>query len=108
MDDGARWTQFKEGLPAVPVTWIIVPKLSHDVVISTYGRGLFILNDITRLEQGDQVQPYAPSDDPAWADGPSNGNLVIGSEAAHSPQYWTFNGAMNAVKELFEQRFNEE
>jgi photosystem II stability/assembly factor-like uncharacterized protein len=54
-DDGARWTQFADGLPAVPVTWIVVPKLSHDVVISTYGRGLFILNDITRLEQGDSV-----------------------------------------------------
>jgi hypothetical protein len=27
----------------------------HDVVISTYGRGLFLLRDITRLEQADQV-----------------------------------------------------
>ncbi|MBI3403645.1 MAG: hypothetical protein HY048_19705 [Acidobacteria bacterium] len=50
LDDGGRWTQFKDGLPAAPVTWIVVPKLAHDVVISTYGRGLFILNDITRLE----------------------------------------------------------
>jgi len=30
--------------------------LWHDVVISTYGRGLFILNDITTLEQSDKVQ----------------------------------------------------
>ncbi len=55
LDDGARWTQFKDGLPAAPVTWIVVPKLFHDVVISTYGRGLFILHDITRLEQSDRV-----------------------------------------------------
>jgi hypothetical protein len=55
LDDGGHWTQFKDGLPAAPVTWIVVPKQAHDVVISTYGRGLFILNDITRLEQGDQV-----------------------------------------------------
>ncbi|MGI8509332.1 MAG: WD40/YVTN/BNR-like repeat-containing protein [Gemmatimonadaceae bacterium] len=51
-DDGAHWKQFSEGLPAAPVTWIIVPKLWHDVVVSTYGRGLFILKDITPLEQG--------------------------------------------------------
>ena len=59
LDDGARWTQFKDGLPAAPVTWIVVPKLWHDVVISTYGRGLFILRDITTLEQSDKVQTDA-------------------------------------------------
>jgi len=51
-DDGAHWKQFSEGLPAAPVTWIVVPKLWHDVVVSTYGRGLYILKDITPLENG--------------------------------------------------------
>ena len=55
MDDGARWTQMTNGLPAAPVTWIVVPKNWHDVVVSTYGRGLFILSDITLLEQSDKV-----------------------------------------------------
>ena len=55
LDDGAHWVQFNEGLPAAPVTWIEVPKNWHDVVVSTYGRGLFILRDITMLEQSDQV-----------------------------------------------------
>ncbi|HMD36591.1 MAG TPA: hypothetical protein VKH42_16575 [Vicinamibacterales bacterium] len=55
LDDGGRWTQVKDGLPAAPVTWITLPKLWHDVVISTYGRGLFIMSDITLLEQGDKV-----------------------------------------------------
>jgi photosystem II stability/assembly factor-like uncharacterized protein len=55
LDDGAKWTQFREGLPAAPVTWIVVPKLYHDVVVSTYGRGIFILHDITTLEQQDAV-----------------------------------------------------
>src|SRR5438093_1008213 len=55
LDDGARWSQIREGLPAAPVTWIVVPKNWHDVVISTYGRGLFILSDITMLEQSDKV-----------------------------------------------------
>jgi photosystem II stability/assembly factor-like uncharacterized protein len=55
LDDGGKWTQFKDGLPAAPVSWIVVPKLAHDVVVSTYGRGLFQLRDITMLEQQDQV-----------------------------------------------------
>jgi photosystem II stability/assembly factor-like uncharacterized protein len=50
MDDGAHWTQFKNGLPAAPVSWVVIPKLWHDVVVSTYGRGLWILRDIGALE----------------------------------------------------------
>jgi photosystem II stability/assembly factor-like uncharacterized protein len=61
MDDGGHWTQFKQGLPASPVTWIEIAELAHDVVISTYGRGLFILRDLTTLEQADQVKPEAPA-----------------------------------------------
>jgi photosystem II stability/assembly factor-like uncharacterized protein len=55
MDDGKTWTQLGDGLPAAPVTWIVVQKDHHDVVVSTYGRGLYILGDITRLEQADRV-----------------------------------------------------
>jgi len=61
MDDGSHWMQFKQGLPAAPVSWIEIADLAHDVVVSTYGRGLFILRDITTLEQADQVQPDAPA-----------------------------------------------
>jgi photosystem II stability/assembly factor-like uncharacterized protein len=60
MDDGANWTKFSEGLPAAPVTWVEVSKDYHDVVISTYGRGLYIMRDITRLEQADRVAANAP------------------------------------------------
>jgi hypothetical protein len=51
MDDGAHWTQLQNGLPTAPVTWVVVQKRQHDVVVSTYGRGLYILDDITPLEQ---------------------------------------------------------
>lgn len=55
IDDGVHWTQLQDGLPAAPVSWVLVEPRYHDVVISTYGRGLFILRDITRLEQADAV-----------------------------------------------------
>ena len=60
LDDGAKWTQFQDGLPAAPVTWIEVPKVEHDVVVSTYGRGLYVLRDITSIEQQDKVAADAP------------------------------------------------
>jgi photosystem II stability/assembly factor-like uncharacterized protein len=51
LDDGGHWTALDSGLPHAPVTWAVVQKNFHDLVISTYGRGLYILDDITALEQ---------------------------------------------------------
>jgi photosystem II stability/assembly factor-like uncharacterized protein len=51
LDDGAKWTALDAGLPHAPVTWAVVQKNFHDLVISTYGRGLYILDDISPLEQ---------------------------------------------------------
>jgi hypothetical protein len=55
LDDGAHWTPFNEGLPHTAVSWIVVPKQWHDVVVSTYGRGIYILRDIAPLEQLGEV-----------------------------------------------------
>ena len=52
MDDGANWKPLQEGLPHAPVSWVVVQKQAHDLVLSTYGRGFFIMHDITPLEQG--------------------------------------------------------
>ena len=57
VDDGAHWKLFAEGLPAAPVTWIETPKPYHDVVVATYGRGLWVLRDVTALEHSDSVVP---------------------------------------------------
>lgn len=51
LDDGANWMHFNTGLPPSPVTWTVVQKRFHDLVVSTYGRGFYILDDITPLEQ---------------------------------------------------------
>lgn len=50
-NDGERWMPFQEGLPHAPVTWIEIQKTFHDVVVSTYGRGIYILDDISALEE---------------------------------------------------------
>jgi photosystem II stability/assembly factor-like uncharacterized protein len=51
LDEGARWTNLQTGLPHSPVSWAVVQKQMHDLVVSTYGRGIYILDDITPLEQ---------------------------------------------------------
>jgi len=61
LDDGRTWTRLQEGLPAAPVSWVEVQAQYHDVVVSTYGRGLYVLADITRLEQQDQADQAAPA-----------------------------------------------
>jgi photosystem II stability/assembly factor-like uncharacterized protein len=59
-DDGAHWTGLSAGLPPAPVSWVVVQKSFHDVVVSTYGRGLYVLDDITPLEQATPVTTDAP------------------------------------------------
>jgi photosystem II stability/assembly factor-like uncharacterized protein len=51
LDEGTHWTSLQTGLPPAPVTWVVVQQGFHDLVLSTYGRGLYILDDITPLEQ---------------------------------------------------------
>jgi photosystem II stability/assembly factor-like uncharacterized protein len=52
LDDGESWKPLQTGLPHAPVSWIAMQKYYHDIVVSTYGRGFFIMDDITPLEQG--------------------------------------------------------
>jgi hypothetical protein len=58
MDGGRHWIRFRKGLPPSPVTWINIQPHMHDVDVSTYGRGDFILPNIAILEQtGSPEQP---------------------------------------------------
>jgi photosystem II stability/assembly factor-like uncharacterized protein len=50
-DDGGHWTQIKSNFPTVPVYDIKFIKKSHDLVVATHGRGLFVMDDITPLEE---------------------------------------------------------
>jgi hypothetical protein len=51
LDDGGHWTNLQEGLPHSTVSWAVVQRNFHDLVVSTYGRGIYILDDISPLEQ---------------------------------------------------------
>ena len=51
LDDGANWLALQTNLPHAPVSWIDIQSHFHDLVVSTYGRGFYILDDISPLEQ---------------------------------------------------------
>ena len=50
-DDGGHWTQIKSNFPTVSIYDIKFIKKSHDLVVATHGRGLFVLDDIAPLEE---------------------------------------------------------
>ena len=49
LDDGAHWMRLRNNLPAAPVYWLTVQPHFHDLVVGTYGRGFWILDNITGL-----------------------------------------------------------
>ncbi|MBZ5531933.1 MAG: hypothetical protein LAO20_10920 [Acidobacteriia bacterium] len=50
-DDGGHWTQLKSNFPTAPVYDVKFIKRTHDLVVATHGRGLFVMDDITPLEE---------------------------------------------------------
>ena len=50
-DDGENWQPLQMNLPHAPVYGIQVQERFHDLVIATYGRGFWILDDLTPLQQ---------------------------------------------------------
>jgi photosystem II stability/assembly factor-like uncharacterized protein len=50
-DDGESWRGLQNNLPRAPVYWLTIQEHFHDLVISTYGRGFWILDDLSPLRQ---------------------------------------------------------
>ena len=46
---GKEWIQLKNGLPTIQVMSLTLQKRENDLVVSTYGRGVFILDDYSPL-----------------------------------------------------------
>jgi photosystem II stability/assembly factor-like uncharacterized protein len=50
-NDGANWEPLQSNLPRAPVYWMVVQEHFNDLVIATYGRGFWILDDLGPLQQ---------------------------------------------------------
>jgi len=51
IDGGQHWVQLKGGLPTIAVRDMVIQAREGDLVIATFGRGFYVLDDITPLRQ---------------------------------------------------------
>jgi len=51
INGGAHWVQIKGGLPTIAVRDMVVHPREGDLVVATFGRGFYVLDDITPLRQ---------------------------------------------------------
>jgi photosystem II stability/assembly factor-like uncharacterized protein len=53
-NDGENWQEMMSNLPHAPMYWIDIQEHFNDLVLGTYGRGIWILDDISPLQQMDE------------------------------------------------------
>jgi photosystem II stability/assembly factor-like uncharacterized protein len=56
VDGGKKWIRLKGGLPTIAVRDLVIQARENDLVIATFGRGFYVLDDITPLRQ---IKPEA-------------------------------------------------
>jgi photosystem II stability/assembly factor-like uncharacterized protein len=92
-DDGKNWQPLQSGLPHAPVYWIAVQERFHDLALATYGRGFWILDDITALEQvtpeilASNAHLFAPRDVYRFRPVAQPAAVSYDPTAGHNPPY---------------------
>lgn len=56
LDGGQEWTKFANDLPDIAVRDIVIQEREKDLVIATFGRGFYILDDYSALRELDSVK----------------------------------------------------
>jgi hypothetical protein len=51
VDGGGHWVQLKGGLPTISVRDMVMQAREGDLVIATFGRGFYVLDDVSALRQ---------------------------------------------------------
>jgi hypothetical protein len=121
---GESWLPLQMNLPHAPVSGIVVQPHFNDLVISTYGRGFWILDDITPLQQlTDDVlakgahlfvprpayryrnitAPSTTYDDPTAGSDPEYGasiNYFLGAPAKAAPQVAILDAGGQVIRTL--------
>ncbi len=60
LDAGTTWTKFRK-LPNIPVKDLVVHPREGDLVVATFGRGFYILDDLTPLREAAEAQATKPA-----------------------------------------------
>ncbi|MEM6483578.1 MAG: hypothetical protein AAF662_01150, partial [Pseudomonadota bacterium] len=51
LNQGGEWQSLMTNLPSSPMYWMDIPEHFNDLVVGTYGRGIWILDDLTPIQQ---------------------------------------------------------
>ena len=55
LDDGGTWLPLRNSMPPAPVYWLTTQEAFDDLVVGTYGRGFYIMDDVSPLRSLDRV-----------------------------------------------------
>ncbi len=61
IDRGAHWVRLKNGLPTIAVRDMVIQKRENDLVLGTFGRGFYILDDYTPLRHITEENLQSPA-----------------------------------------------
>ncbi|MEP6832152.1 MAG: glycosyl hydrolase [Gemmatimonas sp.] len=93
-DGGKVWRPWRSGLPTIPVRDIEVQRRDGDLVLGTFGRGIYVLDDYTPLRTfanaAQQSAPtlFAPRPTPVYLETPlQNGGTGNGGYTAPNPAF---------------------
>jgi photosystem II stability/assembly factor-like uncharacterized protein len=56
LDGGARWIRLEGGMPIIAVRDLEIQRRENDLVVGTFGRGIYILDDYTPLRHVDRAR----------------------------------------------------
>ena len=108
-DDGAHWTRLRNNFPSTMVSWLEIQRTFNDLVVGTYGRGIWILDDVTPLRsygeaEGHNAYFFAPrpayrfrhTDDPPQSE---PGGHVIGENPPYGADlnFWLAQASHDSI-----------
>ena len=123
-NDGDDWQPLQNNLPAAPVSGIVIQEHFNDLVVGTYGRGFWILDDLSPIQQLTPevmasashlfaprdayrfrpiTPPSIPYDDPTIGENPEYGaslNYWLTAEASEAPSIEILDGSGAVVRTL--------
>ncbi len=56
LDDGDSWAALRNNMPPAPVYWLTTQEVFDDLVVGTYGRGFYVLDDVSPLRSLDRAK----------------------------------------------------
>ena len=93
LDRGRTWQPMMNGLPTVAVYDIVIHPRDRDVILGTHGRGIYVLDDITALEQWRPAMSTEPAhlftqrQATIWEDMSRSGQLGDNTYAGQNPRF---------------------